>query len=63
MASDETWRAHNTRDSVSGRFWGQIIYQLGLPHTLGTRQAQIALERTENVVWSARDGVRSTVRR
>lgn len=51
LASDETWRwRFNTRDSVFGRFWGQMIYQLGLPQTLGTRQAQISLERNENIV-------------
>src|SRR5262249_43898105 len=48
LGFEETWRwRYNTQDQVFGRCWGQVIYQLGLPHTLGTRQTQFALERSE----------------
>ncbi len=51
-ATDETWRwRYNAGDRTFGRFWGQVIYQFGLPHLLGNpKRVQLELERTENVV-------------
>lgn len=37
-ASDETWRwRYNEGDKYFARLWGQVVYQLGLPHLLGGR--------------------------
>jgi hypothetical protein len=50
LASDETWRwRYNAQDKHFGRFWGQAIYQMGLPHLLGdhSSRVQMALERSE----------------
>lgn len=48
---DESWRwRYNTQEQIFSRFWGQIIYQLGLPHTIGTRNTQLALDRPEVVL-------------
>jgi hypothetical protein len=49
LASEETWRWRaNAQEKFFPRFWGQVIYQLGLPHLLGNaRKAQIALEQAE----------------
>jgi hypothetical protein len=50
MASDETWRwRFNYQDKYFVRFWGQVIYQLGLPSLLGetSRRAQVALESSQ----------------
>jgi uncharacterized membrane protein len=50
-ATDETWRwRYNEADKYFGRFWGQVIYQVGLPHTLGSKSAQLALEEGEAVL-------------
>jgi hypothetical protein len=47
-ACDETWRwRYNEADKYFVRFWGQVVYQIGLPHTLGSKSAQIALEQGE----------------
>ena len=47
---DETWRwRYNAEDKSFGRFWGQVVYQFGLPHLLGNpKRVQMTLERTEN---------------
>lgn len=52
MGSDETWRWRmNVRDKYFGRFWGQVVYQTGLPHLIGNqKRVQLALERTEAVL-------------
>ncbi len=53
LATDETWRwRFNAQDKYFGRFWGQLIYQVGLPHMLGNNSShvQIALERSEAVL-------------
>jgi uncharacterized membrane protein len=50
VATDETWRwRYNAQDKHFGRFWGQLIYQMGLPHLLGnsSSRVQMALERSE----------------
>ncbi len=50
VATDETWRwRYNAQDKYFGRFWGQLIYQMGLPHLLGNNSSrvQMALERSE----------------
>ena len=50
MGTDETWRWRwNYQDKYFVRFWGQIIYQLGLPSLLGdnARRVQMALDRSQ----------------
>jgi len=49
LASEETWRWRaNAQEKFFPRFWGQVIYQLGLPHLLGnSKKAQVALEQSE----------------
>ncbi len=50
MGTDETWRWRREAESrLTGRFWGQVIYQMGLPHLLGApKRVQLSLERPEN---------------
>ncbi len=52
LGTDETWRWRtNQGEKTYGRFWGQVIYQMGLPHLIGTpKRVQLALERPENVL-------------
>lgn len=53
MGSDETWRwRFNEADKITNRFWGQMIYQMGLPSLLGqsSKRVQMALERSEAVL-------------
>jgi hypothetical protein len=50
LGTDETWRwRYNAEDKYFARFWGQVIYQLALPHLLAnsSRRMQMALERSE----------------
>jgi hypothetical protein len=50
LATDETWRWRwNNQDKVFVRFWGQLIYQAGLPSMLGdsARRVQVALEKSQ----------------
>jgi uncharacterized membrane protein len=50
--TDETWRwRYNDEEKLYARFWGQVIYRLGLPHMMGNaRRVQMALERGEAVL-------------
>jgi hypothetical protein len=53
MGSDETWRwRFNEADKVTNRFWGQLIYHLGLPSLLGqsSRRVEAALERSRAIL-------------
>ncbi len=53
MGSDEAWRwRYNEADKVTNRFWGQIVYQMGLPSLLGqaSKRVQVALERSEAIL-------------
>ena len=52
LGCEETWRwRYNVRDRYFGRFWGQVVYQMGLPHLLGNpKRVQLALERSDNVL-------------
>lgn len=52
LGIEETWRWRQDRgDKLTGRFWGQVVQQLGLPHLLGaSRQVQLALEGSELTV-------------
>ncbi len=55
MGSDETWRWRwNHQDKYFVRFWGQVIYQVGLPSLLGdnARRVQVALERSQATLGS-----------
>jgi uncharacterized membrane protein len=49
LGSDETWRwRYNAGDRYFTRFWGQVVYQLGLPHLLGSsRRVQLALDPSD----------------
>lgn len=50
-ACEETWRwRYNEADKYFTRFWGQVVYQIGLPHTLGNKSAQLALEQGEAIL-------------
>jgi hypothetical protein len=55
LGTDETWRwRYNTRDKYYARFWGQVAYQLGLPHLMGNlKRVQIELERSEPTLGQA----------
>src|SRR5262249_35594497 len=53
LSTAETWRwRYNTQDKHFVRFWGQLIYQAGLPSLLGetSRRAQFALESSEAIL-------------
>ncbi|MBX7103069.1 MAG: hypothetical protein K1X57_03260 [Gemmataceae bacterium] len=52
IGGEETWRwRYNQGDRLFARFWGQVAYQLGLPHLLGqASRVQLALDRSEAVV-------------
>jgi hypothetical protein len=53
FSTDETWRwRYDVADKHYSRFWGQIIYQMGLSHLLGdnAQRVQMALERSEAVL-------------
>jgi hypothetical protein len=55
MGTDESWRWRwNYQDKYFVRFWGQVIYQLGLPSLLGdnARRVQVALERSQATLGS-----------
>ena len=59
FGTDETWRWRwNYQDKYFIRFWGQIIYQVGLPSLLGdgAKRAQMSLDRSQAVV-----GTQSTI--
>ncbi len=50
MGTDETWRwRFNVQDKYFVRFWGQVIYEMGLPHMLGegAKRVQFALQGAE----------------
>ena len=50
-AIEETWRwRFNEADKYFSRYWGQIVYAIGLPHTLGNKAGQIALAGGEAVL-------------
>jgi hypothetical protein len=52
IGTDETWRwRYNAGEKTFGRFWGQLIYQMGLPHLIGApKRVQLSLERPDNVL-------------
>lgn len=49
LGSDETWRwRYNAQDRYFGRFWGQVVYQMGLPHLVGQqKRIQLTLDRND----------------
>jgi hypothetical protein len=50
-AVEETWRwRYNEADKYFARYWGQVVYAIGLPHTLGTKAGQLALAGGEAVL-------------
>jgi hypothetical protein len=45
---EETWRwRFNAQDQYFARYWGQIVYRLGMRGLEGTRRTQVALDRSE----------------
>ncbi len=53
LGSDETWRWRwNYQDKYFVRFWGQLVYQLGLPSLLGdgAKRANMAMDRSQTVL-------------
>ncbi len=52
LGIEETWRwRHNSQEERYLRFWGQAVYQLGMPHLLGnSRRVQAALENSAPVL-------------
>jgi hypothetical protein len=52
LGTDETWRwRYNAQDRYLARFWGQVIYQMSLPHLLGSsNRTQLALDRSDAVL-------------
>jgi hypothetical protein len=43
-AVEETWRwRYNEADKYFARYWGQVVYAIGLPYTLGSKAGQLAL--------------------
>jgi hypothetical protein len=45
---EESWRwRFNKQDAIFARFWGQIVYQMGLRGSLGTLRTQLTLDRTQ----------------
>lgn len=50
-AVEETWRwRFNEADKYFARYWGQVVYAIGLPHTLGSKSGQIAIAGGEAVL-------------
>ena len=50
-AVEETWRwRFNEADKYFARYWGQVVYAIGLPHTLGSKSGQLALAGGEAVL-------------
>ncbi len=48
LGTDETWRwRFNEAEKYFGRFWGQVIYAIGLPRTLVNKSGSIALGNDE----------------
>jgi hypothetical protein len=52
LGTDETWRwRYNAKDRYLARFWGQVIYQMSLPHLLGSsNRTQLALDRSDSIL-------------
>ncbi|MCI0658684.1 MAG: hypothetical protein L0170_16655, partial [Acidobacteria bacterium] len=52
LGTDESWRWRaNGGEKLFARFWGQVIYQMGLPHLVGSpKRVQLALEKSDNVL-------------
>lgn len=53
LGTDETWRwRFNVQDKHFIRFWGQLIYQVGLPSLMGetAKRVQASLERSQAVL-------------
>jgi uncharacterized membrane protein len=43
-AVEETWRwRFNEGEKYFSRYWGQVVYAIGLPHTLGSKSGQLAI--------------------
>lgn len=52
LGVDETWRwRYNSGDKIYARFWGQVVYQFGMPHLLGhSSRVQLSLDRADAIV-------------
>ncbi len=50
-AVEETWRwRFNEGEKFFARYWGQVVYAIGLPHTLGSKSGQLAIGGGEAVL-------------
>jgi hypothetical protein len=50
-AVEETWRwRFNEGEKYFARYWGQVVYAIGLPHTLGSKSGQLAIAGGEAVL-------------
>lgn len=50
-ALEETWRwRFNEADKYFARYWGQVVYAIGLPYTLGSKSGQMAIAGGEAVL-------------
>jgi uncharacterized membrane protein len=48
---EETWRwRFNRQDTVFARFWGQVVYQLGLRGSQGSLRTQLTMDRTQATI-------------
>jgi hypothetical protein len=49
LGVDEIWRwRFNSGEKYIARFWGQVVYQMGMPHLVGNpKRVQLALEKAE----------------
>jgi uncharacterized membrane protein len=50
-AVEETWRwRYNEGEKFFARYWGQVVYAIGLPHALGGKAGQLAIAGGEAVL-------------
>ena len=61
-AVEETWRwRFNEADKYFARYWGQVVYAIGLPHTLGSKSGPARPRRRRSGARQAGPGLRPAV--
>src|SRR5262249_10109873 len=52
LGTEEVWRwRYNSGEKYIARFWGQVVYQMGMPHLVGNpKRVRLSLEKTDAVV-------------
>jgi hypothetical protein len=54
---EETWRWRlNTQDKVFGRYWGQLLLQMALPHKLGASASRVELSLNRSAMVVGKPG-------